>query len=146
MKVLLIVSTALMVALTVFAKREPASWSMSSRYEKKPGTEINRSIVQFQMGSSTTTYRPDNPPYGMVLSERVVIGKTVYFITGWAKGARSILFRVFSPEAGNSPLCEVTSFAESAQLKMIDKTLKIEVLESSEQSEISWLNCEQKSQ
>lgn len=113
------------------------------KVKKNSKTRPNRSILKFNNKTSSVTYKPLAPPYGLVFKKRLVFSGKVLFLTGWAHGTHSVLFRVFYPEKNKGqPLCELISFSETAGLQLKDKVLKIEVTqEDSGASEPKWALC-----
>lgn len=116
-------------------------WEVTVKPE--PKNEIIRSIVEFKNKSLSVTYRPQLPPYGLVSHKRLVFGKRVLFLTGWAHGAHSVLFRVFYPEKNKKhPLCEMISFSEKSDLQIKNKVLKIKITpEDSGVPKSEWALC-----
>lgn len=139
----LMLTVLLVFSLPSYGKREPSSWTTTSAYEKVPSSETNRSVLTFINGTSTSSYRPTEAPFGLVSTQRVVLNKQEYFVTTWPQGARTAVFRVFNPEvSGADTLCEKNSFSESAKLKIgRDQQLKIQVFDES--GDESWSDCNQ---
>lgn len=107
-------------------------WAMSTRYETAKKSKDKQSVVQFNKGKLSVVYRPTAPPYGVVIEEKAVINNQNYFITGWAHGARSVMFKIFEPEAfAAKPLCEVISFSEETELRIVNNKLEIKVADDS---------------
>ncbi len=140
MKTLMICISLLLLALPSAAKRTPASWQLTDRYEKKADTEVMRSVIEFRKGSAVSTYKPEEMPFGLVLKERALINKQEYFITGWAHGAKTVMFRIFSPETeGVKPLCEEVSFGEETSLRQQDDKIQVQIFSPS--GEEIWKDC-----
>lgn len=136
----------LLCSLQVQAKRAPAHWRTSTNYEKKPNSEVNRSVLNFEHNGAKSTYKPEEAPFGLVETERIPLNGKEYFVTIWPNGARSVLVRVFEPEKqGAQPICEIVSFAESANLKLsTEGVLELETyFDNSDQPK--WLPCDSKS-
>ncbi len=133
----------LLSALTLSASVASAEWNATARIENFAESRVKVSVVQFAKKAQSVTYKPTEAPFGNVLIEKVVFkNRAPLFITGWAHGSQTIMFRIFDPEnKGALPLCEVISFGESTQLRQRKDKIQLEVYkEESEQK--SWVDCD----
>lgn len=126
----------------VMAKNE---WEMKSELVKYEQNTAVFHRLTFSSRKETYMYSPQEPPLGIVSDERVIINGQTYFLTGWAKGSATILYRVFAPSTANeNPICEMTSRSEAAKLRIQDGKLQILILnlnEDDEKSDASWVEC-----
>lgn len=117
------------------------SWTATKSLKEIPDTNNTRTEVVFTSAQDKITYLPSKPPYGMVYNKKNVLDKKEYFVTGWAKGGSTMLFKVFLPsEKKNIPLCEVTSFGESAELRLAKGKVEISVFLSPDAKQ-TWSTC-----
>ena len=132
----------LIFCISIFTPTMTMAWTAASRIETQPETQIIRSVIQFNKDSLSVVYKPTEPPYGSVSLEKVVFNKyPPYFISGWANGAHTMIFKVFNPEKhGNTPVCEYNSFSESAKLRIVKKVLELEIYPN-DANEASWVPC-----
>lgn len=132
------------LSLSLSSLCKAASWEMKSEIKDIPKTEVTLTEVTFSSGKETIKFTPSQDPYGMVFDKKMTFEGKDYFITGWAQGAATMLFRVFLPETHKGkPLCEVTSFAEEAELRMVKGKIEISIVESSEGKQ-TWTACSKK--
>lgn len=128
-----------------------SKWTMTSRYEALPGAkpkDMKISVIDFKKDSKTiATYKPSQEPFGMASENHKIVNGQKYFITGWVLGARLLLLRIFEPSTSLQPLCEVETFGESAQLRIVNNQLEVEVIKFSEIGKpviTKWLSCKPK--
>ena len=120
------------------------NWTMKSAYKEKQGVADLVSELTFSAGSQSITYMPDKPPYGVTFEKQMTLEGQEYFVTGWPQGASSMVFRVFLPaEKKEKVICQVTSRAESAELRIEKKRLHISVTADKRGKPI-WVNCPRK--
>jgi hypothetical protein len=119
-----------------------ASWKIKSAYKKAPGLEVDRSVLYFTFGDVTKIYAPNEAPLGLISSDKYVTPKGEFYLTGWAKGAQSVLFRVFDmSKAEAKPICEITSYGETSKLKIKEGVLYLKKFDSLEQAKPTWKAC-----
>lgn len=129
--------------LTAFASLANASdgWKMASELVDIPKTDNSRSEITFTSGKNKVVYTPSKDPYGLVFDQKVTLEGKDYFVTGWAQGAATVLFRVFSPQDHKAtPVCEVSSFAEEAEVRLQKGKLEISVISEKEGAQ-KWVPC-----
>ena len=133
----------LTLATVTMSSHAFGAWSLSSHYEKNPDSGINHSVVEFKTDSNTRKeYRPQQSPWGMVDNQRFVIGESTYFATAWAKGASSVLYRVFDMSKNRTePVCEVISFAEKTKMRLSNSYIQIQILKDKNDERAVWKNC-----
>jgi len=132
----------LIVLIMSFAFTAQASWKVRSAYKKVPGVDVDRSVLYFTSGDVTKTYAPNKPPFGLISTDKYVTSKGEFYLTGWAKGGQSVLFRVFDMSKKDaSPICEVTSFGEISKLKLKKGVIYVEKTDELHQTKSSWQAC-----
>lgn len=122
---------------------QPA-WTMKSQLETIPSSSVKRYSLTFSQGEkSLPSYAPESPPFGLVSEKEILIGDRLYFLTGWAHGAHTVLFRVFDPSSQSSlPICEKISEAEEADLRLEKNNLEIRIINSDAKLSEEWVSCE----
>lgn len=122
------------------ASSSPA-WSLTSHLTQEEGGRITRHKLTFTSGSEQVIYVPAQPPFGVVSEERVRLNGKYYFLTGWAHGGATMMFRVFEPEGHQAqPLCQKVSLSEESQLRV--KNSRLEILITVEgQQKPGWVEC-----
>lgn len=126
---------------------EAKDWNITSKLEPIQKSQILRHRLNFfPQGKKTPsyTYVPESPPYGMVDEKKIIIQGGVYFLTEWAHGAHTVIFRVFNPNRmGSNVVCEEISIAEESDLRINKKQLQIQIVKD-EESLPKWLKCGKK--
>lgn len=126
---------------------EAKDWNMTSKLESIQESQVLRDRLNFftpDKKKPSYTYAPESPPYGMVDKKKIIIQGETYFLTAWAHGAHTVIFRVFNPNRmGSNVICEEISIAEESDLRINNKQLKIKIIEDKE-SLPKWLNCGKK--
>lgn len=131
----------IMTTTDSFATVSAGGWNMSFALVKSNNSQSKVDQLTFESGTLSLVYTPQEPPLGMVSGKSVLIDGTPYFITGWANGPATILFRVFNPEInGAKPICEVASLSESAALRRSKSGIEISAVVKDGQSR-TWLQC-----
>jgi hypothetical protein len=122
---------------------QPA-WTMKSQLETIPSSSVKRYSLTFSQGEkSLPSYAPESPPFGLVSEKEILIGDRLYFLTGWAHGAHTVLFRVFDPSSQSSlPICEKISEAEESDLRLEKNKLEIRIINSDDKLSEEWISCE----
>jgi len=117
-------------------------WNATARLENLPDSKVKVSVIQFSLGDQSVTYRPAEVPFGNVDIEKVIFkGKPAMFITAWAHGAKTIMFRVFDPsQSGAHPICEIISFGESTEMRIRNKKFQLKVY-NDENDQPTWEDC-----
>lgn len=119
------------------------TWTATKRNIDHGNRLVKVSLVDFKKENRTLTYAPSKMPLGLVLLEKIEFkNRPPYFITGWAEGARSILYRVFDPENhGGNPICERVSAGEQTQLQIVNNNLEIKIYLDNGKDEPIWTLC-----
>lgn len=124
-----------------FAAISAGGWNLSFTLVKSNNSQSKVDQLTFESGTLSLVYTPQAPPLGMVSGKSVVIDGEAYFITGWANGPATILFRVFAPETnGAKPLCEVASLSETAGLRQSKGGIEISAVVKDGQAR-TWVQC-----
>jgi hypothetical protein len=137
-----------LIPLFLFACSLPAlaqpAWTMKSQLETMPSSSVKRFSLTFSQGEkSLPSYAPESPPFGLVSEKEILIGDRLYFLTGWAHGAHTVLFRVFDPTSQSSlPICEKISEAEDSDLRLEKDKLEIRIINSDDKLSEEWISCE----
>lgn len=128
--------------LSSLGRAQGAVWSLSEKLSPLDGSAPAQSTLFFNKDTTSLEYTPAGPPLGLISSEAVQLKGTQYFVTGWAHGAHTLVFRVFAPEKNKArPLCEVASLGESTRLRLNKGILEIEVIQDDAGS-VTWARCE----
>lgn len=119
-------------------------WAMKSQLETIPSSTVKRFSLTFSQGDkSLPSYAPESPPFGLVSDKEILIDGRPYFLTGWAHGAHTVLFRVFDPSSQSSqPICEKISDAEESDLRLEKNKLEIRIVNSDPKLSEEWVSCE----
>lgn len=139
-------NTILTLSLTLLASVANASsgWTLSTKLVDIPKTDNSRSELTFTSGKNKVVYTPQKDPYGLVFDQKVTLEGKDYFVTGWAQGAATVLFRVFAPQDHKDlkakPICEISSFAEEAEVRLQKGKLEISVISEKEGTQ-KWVPC-----
>lgn len=142
------VMTVFVIQLLLFVCSLPTlaqpAWTMKSQLETIPSSTVNRFSLTFSQGDkSLPSYAPESPPFGLVSEKEILIGDRLYFLTGWAHGAHTVLFRVFDPTSQSSlPICEKISEAEDSDLRLEKDKLEIRIVNSDDKLSEEWISCE----
>ncbi|MBK8201622.1 MAG: hypothetical protein IPK68_04655 [Bdellovibrionales bacterium] len=142
------VVTVFVIQLLLFACSLPTlaqpAWTMKSQLETIPSSTVKRFSLTFSQGDkSLPSYAPESPPFGLVSEKEILIGDRLYFLTGWAHGAHTVLFRVFDPTSQSSlPICEKISEAEESDLRLEKNNLEIRIINSDDKLSEEWIRCE----
>lgn len=117
-------------------------WKMTSTLVRSKDSKTKKHQLEFSLGKTKHYYAPQKPPLGLVFKEEVQINGKTYFVTGWAHGPSTVLYRVFSPELNKAKsICEAPSLSEKAELKMNDGKVQLSTyLDTSDK--ITWINCQ----
>jgi hypothetical protein len=102
--------------------------------------------LEFKQGAKVLKYAPPKPPLGFVSEKQYSLDGIVYFVTGWAHGPSTILYRVFAPGISGAaqPICEVASLSEKAELKAFGEKIKISA-HLKEGGAMTWVDCGRRS-
>ncbi len=142
------VMTVFVIQLLLFVCSLPTlaqpAWTMKSQLETIPSSTVKRFSLTFSQGDkSLPSYAPESPPFGLVSEKEILIGDRLYFLTGWAHGAHTVLFRVFDPTSQSSlPICEKISEAEDSDLRLEKDKLEIRIINSDDKLSEEWISCE----
>lgn len=125
--------------------RAESDWTMISSEEDVPESKVPRDKLSFiPQGESQAryVYSPETPPFGVVIEQKFSFQSETYFLTGWAHGAHTVLYRVFHPtKKGLEILCEEISESDESSLRLSkDNRLEIQIFPSDKPS-ITWLDC-----
>lgn len=134
-----------LIVLTFPSQLLAKGWSSSSSLKSNKETNVKYSVLKFTKGSQSVTFKPSEPPWGLVGVEKVHF-KNIgpFFVSTWAQGAKTVLFRVFDPEAkGNIPICSGVSFGETTELRIKDDQLEMALYEE-ESDDPKWTTCGEK--
>jgi hypothetical protein len=117
------------------------TWTVSSELVQAKSGKAKLDRVTFKSGKTSIVYEPSEPPLGMVSSKAVTLGGSTYFVTAWAQGSATTLFRVFAPgDAKEKPICELTSLSETAELREANGRIEISIT-STETGKGKWSEC-----
>lgn len=117
------------------------AWEMSTEMKELSDKTTSYSEVTFKLGEQIVVYTPTKDPYGLVFDQKFTLNGKDYFVTGWAEGAATMQFKVFLPESHkNQPLCEETSFAEEAQVRLVKGKLQISTVDD-KNGKARWVAC-----
>ncbi|MDX9732222.1 MAG: hypothetical protein RBT63_10660 [Bdellovibrionales bacterium] len=159
-------ATAASAKPTTAAKKkadQKTIWKMTALMEKpnKVGLPARNKLTFVNRQPNSTKkveFRPTKPPYGLILEEEVHLdvglpalpgsdkqdnqdNEHTYFVTGWAHGAATMMFRIFDPEtSGSEPICEIISAAENARLRAHKGNVEIEIYEMNDPTPV-WVFC-----
>ncbi len=130
---------SLLFASPVFAQ----NWNATARLENLTDSKVKISVIQFTEGSQSVTYKPTEVPFGNVDIEKVIFkNKSPLFITAWAHGAKTIMFRIFDPaNFGSQTLCEIISFGETTELRIRDNKMQLKIY-NDENDQPTWEDCD----
>lgn len=143
LRVVVFLISLFLLACSLPALAEPP-WTMKSQLETIPSSSVKRFSLSFSQGDkSLPPYAPESPPFGLVSEKEILIGDRLYFLTGWAHGAHTVLFRVFDPTSQSSlPICEKISEAEESDLRLEKNNLEIRIINSDDKISEEWISCE----
>jgi hypothetical protein len=129
------------IVLTFALASAAETWTISNELVQSKIGKAKLDRVTFKSDSASVVYEPKEPPLGMVSSKAFVLGGETYFVTGWAHGPSTILFRVFAPGmAKEKPVCELSSLSESAELRELEGKIQI-ALTIEEGGVKTWQDC-----
>lgn len=129
------------ITFTFLGQAQESSWSLSEKLSPLDGTAPAQSSLMFSKENTSLEYIPAEPPLGLVSHEIIELEGTRYFLTGWAHGAHTMVYRVFAPEKQkNRPLCEVISLGESSRLRLSKGVLELEVFHD-DAGPATWIRC-----
>lgn len=119
---------SLFLGSTVWA----ASWRMQTSYTLVDPQDkifkIKKSSLDFLgYNGQKITYSPGKPPWGLTKHTLKVVNGKTYFVTAWAQGSMITHFKVFEPDSGATPVCEVSSAKEDISLRSNQGKLQIQL-------------------
>ena len=117
---------------------------MTSAYEKsRVKGLLKSSVITFSDKGIKTVYRPSSIPNLMTGFKEVPADGKTFFITMWAYGSQSVMYRVFdSSKSLSKPLCEIVSFSDEYKYKIENGRLEIRaLLIPSDPSFWRWMKC-----
>lgn len=120
---------------------------MTSAYEnKRIKGLLKTSVITFSDQGTKTVYRPLSAPHLMTGSEKVLASDRTFFITMWAYGSQSVMYRVFDSSAGFAkPLCEIISFSDLSENRVEENILEIRSLMTPrDPASWKWVKCRAK--
>ena len=122
-----------------------ANWSMTSSFVRDSARGVAYHQLDFANAGGHIIYTPPTPPFGLVNQQVYEINGTRYFVTGWAHGPATVLYRVFAPPLNlDQPLCEVASLAERATLRGSMGGVQIAV-RLNPKGDLKWIDCRDRS-
>jgi hypothetical protein len=138
-----------LVIFSLSAEAIESGWRIKTFYEKVDSLGLykpkKRSVVVFKNNlGDEKTYKPDNPPFGMVGKQKIQLDEKEFFVTSWPMGAHSFNLRIFDPSLSEKPLCEVITFSSQMSVRMQEGKLQVEkVMSGATQKKIkkSWEKC-----
>jgi hypothetical protein len=130
---------------STWAAMRAGTWTLSVNPElvdKKDS--VKKSVLKFSSRSGNTwTYIPPAYPWGFYSSQETVLNGSLYFITFWSGGSRSVYYRVFQPDKLEVPVCEFETETEKPKLRFKNNQLQyLETVFSENQKRMGiWKKC-----
>lgn len=124
-------------------------WSLhSENVPVEKNSKLNKSLLKFKPSTGAElVYTPASQPWVYIKHSKSVVRGDTYYITQWLGGARNVHYKIFNPDKGSTPVCEITSDAEKTQLRFYEGKLQIKhgTMTDLKRIKHTWVDCLPKS-
>lgn len=141
--VVFFVFLSLSLSSSAASESSEKKWKMNSTMVRsQDGSKIKHQL-EFTLDQTKYYFVPQKPPFGLIFDKEIHLNGQTYFITGWAHGAATMLFKVFAPGINKAtPVCEAISTSEEADLRFHDGKIQLSIRQKGGGSQVQWINCQ----